>query len=48
MPKAFEQCVKMGGKIRTKSLSGNRYMHICILNGKSYGGEVKTKKRIRA
>ena len=44
MPKGFEMCRKAGGKIRTKQLSNGRYMHICFLNGKSYPGEVKTKK----
>ena len=44
MPAAFLRCVKNGGRVRTKKLSGNRYMHICFLNGKSYAGEVKTKK----
>ena len=45
MPKAFEDCVKNGGRVRTKKLSGGRYMHICFLNGKSYAGEVKTKEK---
>jgi len=44
MPKAFDDCRANGGKIRTKTLSGGKYMHICILNGKSVGGEVKTAK----
>jgi hypothetical protein len=44
MPKAFEECVRRGGKVRTITLKGNKYMHICYLNGKSYAGEVKTKK----
>jgi hypothetical protein len=44
MPKPFEACRKAGGKIKTKQLSNGRYMHICILNGKSYAGEVKSKK----
>ncbi len=44
MPKAFENCIRSGGKVRTKELSNNRYMHICFKNGKSYAGEVKTKK----
>jgi len=44
MPAAFLRCVKNGGRVRTKKLSGNRYMHICFLNGKSYAGEVKKKK----
>lgn len=44
MPKGFDACRKAGGKIRTKQLKGDKYMHVCILNGKSYRGEVKTKK----
>ena len=44
MPAGFDACRKAGGKIRTKELKGGKYMHICILNGKSYAGEVKTKK----
>ena len=44
MPKAFTECVKNGGRVRTKKLSGGRYMRVCFLNGKSYAGEVKTKK----
>lgn len=44
MPKAFEKCRKNGGRIRTKKLSGGKYIHICYLDGKSYAGEVKTKK----
>jgi putative hemolysin len=44
MPKAFDNCVKQGGRVRTKVLSGGRYMHICFLKNKSYAGEVKTKK----
>lgn len=45
MPKAFLQCVKKGGKVITKSVGGNQYIHICYLNGRSYAGEVKTKKK---
>ena len=45
MPKDFERCVANGGRVRTKKLSSGRYMHICFLNGKSYAGEVKTKKK---
>jgi len=44
MPAAFERCQAQGGKIRTKTINATQYMHICILNGKSYAGEVKTKK----
>ena len=46
MPAGFDRCVKNGGRVRTKKLSGGRYMHICFLNGKSYAGEVKTAKKI--
>ena len=43
MPRAFDTCRKAGGKIRTVKLKDRKYMHICILNGKSYKGEVKTR-----
>ncbi len=45
MPRGFNMCVKKGGKVRTKKMSGGRYMHICYLNGKSYAGEVKKVKK---
>lgn len=48
MPLAFERCRKNGGKIRTKTLSDGRYMHICILNGKSFAGEIKERQDARA
>ena len=45
MPADFEKCVREGGRVRTKKLKGNRYIHICYdKNGKSHVGEVKTKK----
>ncbi len=46
MPTKFDACVKAGGKVRTKKLSGGKYMHICIPKGggPSVGGEVKTKQ----
>ena len=44
MPAAFERCRKAGGKIRTKDMGNGKYMHMCILNGKSYPGYMKTKK----
>ena len=46
MPVEFEQCIKEGGRVRTKKLKGNKYIHICFLNGKSFAGEVKTKEPI--
>ncbi len=45
MPKAFDRCVKEGGRVRTRKLRGNRFMRICFdRNGKSHTGEVKTRK----
>lgn len=52
MPKEFERCVRLGGKVRTISgankmfgLKKDEYMHICILDGKVYRGEKKKKKK---
>jgi len=42
---AFNKCVKSGGRVRTRKLSGNRYIHLCFSHGKSHAGEVKTAKR---
>jgi hypothetical protein len=44
MPAEFESCVRNGGRVRTKSLKDGKYLHVCYLRGKSYDGEVKTKK----
>jgi len=44
MPKAFNELVKKGARIRTKQLSHGRYVHIAYLNGKSAVGHVKKKK----
>ena len=51
MPADFERCQRQGGKIRTMSgpnkiigLEKNQYIHICILKGKVYRGEIKTKE----
>ena len=44
MPKAFEDAIKNGAKVRTLSLPNGKYIHIAYLNGKSYSGEVKKKK----
>ena len=55
MPKAFENCVKKGGKVRTISgpnkafgLSDGTYLHVCFLKGKMFRGEVKTNKTVKA
>ena len=47
MPAKFDACVKGGGKVRTKTLGGRKYMHVCIPKGggSSVGGEVKTKEK---
>lgn len=45
MPKDFDNCVKNGGRVRTKKLKDGKYIHVCFLNGKSYAGEVKEKKK---
>ena len=47
MPKAFLECVRKGGKVRTIKIDKDHYMHVCWLNGKSYAGEVKKKKKKR-
>lgn len=44
MPQAFNECIKNGGRVRTKKLKGGKYIKICYLNGKSYAGEVHEKK----
>lgn len=44
MPKAFDDCVKGGGKVRTKTINKSKYMHVCCKGGKCTGGHVKTKK----
>lgn len=43
MPKAFDNCVKRGGTIKTVNLDKTRYRHICIINGKAYKGHIKRK-----
>lgn len=44
MPKAFNSCVKRGGRVRTKRLSGKRYIKLCFKGGKSFAGHVKRRK----
>jgi predicted NAD/FAD-dependent oxidoreductase len=43
MPAGFDKCVGGGGRVRTRRLSGGRYMHICFKGGKSHAGYVKKK-----
>lgn len=45
MPADFEKCVREGGRVRTKKIKGNKYIHICYdKQGKAHAGEVKTAK----
>jgi hypothetical protein len=46
MPVQFDACVKNGGKVRTKDIGKNQYIHICFPKGggSSIPGEVKTKQ----
>ncbi len=44
MPADFDKCRKEGGRIRTITLKGGRYMRVCYLNGKSHAGEVRQRK----
>lgn len=46
MPKAFEDCIRNGGEVRTIAIGKEEYRHICILNGKTFLGEIKKKKSI--
>ena len=45
MPADFNKCVSEGGRVRTKSLKGSKYIHLCFSKGKSHAGEVKTKQK---
>ena len=48
MPKDFNDCVKNGGKVRTKNLKNNRYIRICYdKDGNSHAGEVRTRKKFK-
>lgn len=42
-PAGFDNCVKNGGRVRTKELGSGKYMHLCFRDGKSFAGEVKHK-----
>jgi len=45
MPKPFMDAIARGARVRTKRLSGGRYIRIAFLGGKSYTGEVKKRKK---
>lgn len=44
MPAAFDKCVSRGGRVRTKNLSGGKYIHICFDKQGSHAGYPKKKK----
>mgnify|MGYP001576387567 CR=1 FL=1 len=45
MPADFNACVAENGRVRTLKVGKKKYMHICYDKaGKSYAGEVKTRK----
>ncbi len=44
-PRDFEKCVNDGGKVRTISLKGNKFVKVCYdKEGKVHSGETHTKK----
>lgn len=45
MPEAFLKCVRNGGKVITKKIGKDKYMHICYdEKGKAHPGEIKYKE----
>ena len=48
MPENFMRCQAAGGKIRTKKLSGGKYIHICYPKGGGPGiaGEVHEPRMV--
>ena len=47
-PQGFLKCVREDGRVRTKSLPENKYIRICFKDGKSYSGEVETRKSAKS
>jgi len=45
MPKEFINCIANGGRVFTKVISKEHYVHGCELKGKTYWGEVKKIKK---
>ena len=48
MPKAFDDCVAGGGRVRTKRVNAKQYIRICWPKGggKSVSGEVRNYKKV--
>ena len=47
MPKDFDRCVRRGGRVRTKKLSGGKYIKLCFDESGSHAGHVKKKKKLK-
>lgn len=45
MGKEFDNCVSKGGRVRTLSRGKNKFQRICFRGGKSFAGEIKTRKK---
>jgi len=46
MPQAYLDCIKNGGRVRSKRIDKTHYMPICFKDGKSFAGETKQYKKI--
>lgn len=47
MPQDFDKCRREGGRMITKRVNPDEYMHICYdKNNKSHAGEVKKYKKL--
>lgn len=45
MPADFDRCMRTPGhRVRTKTFPGGKYAAVCIVHGKTYMGEIHTKK----
>lgn len=45
IPKDFDDCVKIGGKVKKKLLKNDRYICICYdKQGKSYADKIRNNK----
>jgi hypothetical protein len=47
MPAPFDACRQHGGRVRTKTLPGGKYIHICFDQSGSHPGYVKKKKKTK-
>ena len=47
MPKAFDACVKRGGRVRTQVVGADRYRKLCFAGGKGTAGHTHTRKGAR-